>query len=490
MNDTPAPCCRRHSARPAHWNCPACQLDLCTDCKPYAEQIPLAVNCPLCQGAMAEVQPAVPRSEQLKKLILAPARPVTIALLAVVAVILSAAWLGGLRLVLSVPALLLISAWLVVLARHAAENRPGFPALGELLDSTQFSYIVQTFWFSLPFLLIFGLAGLRGSGFLFALGLLACAIALPAILMATVAANGAINAFDATHAGRIIRILEHDYVALAALAVAAVFLLSLGAHLAGLAGSVLALAGAWLLAIFAHQTGRLLYRHRRRLGYPAGIKPGDRPRPPTAEIYEPALLLADADTLLATGQQKSARLQLGAALTRYPDDPDLNLRFDELIRANSEQKGFLNHLERRLRRLVRKGQYRDVADLWQHHSASLDGWMPRSKDTRYRLALELDQRGEHSTAFRMLIGLTPDEPRFNHQAEAWLEAARILDQRLGQSPKAGELRKIVMQRYPQQARRWLERRQAAAPASTDRPEDRIAAFTTAPIDQGAQLQRS
>lgn len=466
MNATPRPSCRRHVERPAHWNCPTCQLDLCTGCKPYAELLPVEVNCPLCQGTMTEIRPEVPISQRLQQFALSPAQPITMILMVGLAVILSATWLSWARPLLGLPVLLLVSAWLVMLARHAAEDRPGSPAPHDLLDPDQKKYTLRTFWFSLPVVLILYLTAVLDSVPVFTVGLLIGALVLPLVLIATVAEGRAVKAFDAAGARRIIRVLGRDYLTLAGLTFCALGLLGFGAFLTGVAGAVLALIGAWLVAAVAHHSGCLLHRHRRMLDYPAGFDPVDHLQPPAAEIHEPAQLLADADTLREAGRSKSARLLLGAALTRYPDDLDLNRRFDELIRTSSGRAKFLNHLERRLQRLVHKRQFSGAGDLWQHHSASLDDWMPRSRDTRYRLALELDQRGEHSTAFRMLIGLTPGEPGFNHHAEAWLEAARILDERLGNPPKAGELRKIVVQRYPQQAQRWLARWQAAASGST------------------------
>jgi hypothetical protein len=196
------------------------------------------------------------------------------------------------------------------------------------------------------------------------------------------------------------------------------------------------------------------------LDYAAGVDPIDRPRRPAAEVYEPALLVADARILLAERRKKSARSHLGESLTRFPDDLELNRLFDELVRESASREEYRNHLERRIRRLIGRGQAVAAAEIWQRNNPYLGNWMPRSSETRYRLALELDQRGEHMVAFRMLIGLSPKNRRFSHLAEAWLEAARILDQHLDDPGKASELRRFVAEHYPERARKWLSKWQA------------------------------
>jgi hypothetical protein len=107
-----------------------------------------------------------------------------------------------------------------------------------------------------------------------------------------------------------------------------------------------------------------------------------------------------------------------------------------------------------MQRLFRSGSTAAATALWQRYSPQLENWVPRVSETRYRLALELDEAGDHQTAFRLLIGLSPNDSRFRHVAEAWMEAARILEQRLDDPARAAELRRIVRERYPEKARKW------------------------------------
>jgi tetratricopeptide (TPR) repeat protein len=191
-------------------------------------------------------------------------------------------------------------------------------------------------------------------------------------------------------------------------------------------------------------------------------------------VVEPAQLAADAELLLHEQRVHEARQLLGRALTRYPDDRVLSERFDRLVSETATPAEIRSHLERRMQRLIRSGQPAVAAELWQRNRPKLGNWVPRVSQTRYRLALALDDLGEHQTAFRLLIGLPPDDERFSKIAEAWMEAARILEDDLQDSARARELRALVLRRYPERARRWLARRGETGPAE-DRPASRRAA---------------
>jgi hypothetical protein len=372
----------------------------------------------------------------------------------------------GARWALAVPLFVLFSAWTVLLARHAAEQRTGPLKLGSLFEIEGLEYGLQTFWFALPFAALFALAAATGSLALNIVALAITAALAPAALMATVMSDHASGMLQPQRIRQLLVHTRRDYLPVALLGLSATGLLAFALQLPGtspwkIAGSVVAgLAGGWLLTAWGRAVGELLYRHRRMLDYPAGVDSLDRPRRPNERVYRPALMVSDAQIMLVEGRKKAARRYLGECLTRFPDDLELNRQFDELVRESSSRPEYRNHLERRLRRLVGRGQSAGAADIWERNNAYLGNWTPKSSETRYRLALELDQRGEHAVAFRMLIGLSPKNAGFNHLAEAWLEAARILDQHLGDPDKAADLRHFVGENYPERARKWLKKWQA------------------------------
>lgn len=463
MTHQPAPRCRYHAEQHAHWHCPSCQLDLCKRCRPYAELLPIEIACPLCRQDMVEIDNPLDLRRELLDGLRRQATPISIALTATLALVFAIAPPGSAGLLLAVPVLAVFGVWLAMTARHAGENRPAPPAMANITDIDELDYGLRTGMFAWPFFGLFLLGLWLESGALVGLSAIAAGLLMPASLMATLVRGKASAGLAPELPIRIARTLRRSYLALAGLVLACTVVpalagLALSAVLpATLLGGVLAPAVAWLLLGCSHLVGLVLYRHRRILDYDAGVDRLDRPARPAPAVYEPALLAANADILLRERRVKAARLHLGEALTRYPDDPDLNQRFDQLVSEVIGPREFRNHIERRLHRLASHRQRAAAADLWQRFSPRLGDWLPRNSLTRYQLALELDQRGEHSTAFRLLIKLTRGEPGFDQVAEAWLEAARILDDHLNDPDKARQLRQVVVQRYPDRARKWLAR---------------------------------
>lgn len=443
----PRPRCRYHADQPGRWHCETCRLSLCSDCKPYCEQLPLAVHCPLCAGVMSELaapgeEPEAPGALLRRS---THAAPLGVALAVAVTFGLVGWPLPG--LLLAIPVFAVFAGCLAVLARRAGEGNREPLQLRQLCDVDALEFSVRSLAFALPFAALFLLAA-AGAAWLLPVAVAVTGVLAPAALMATVIDGTALAAFDPRRLHRIISTLEGTYartalvtlVLVTAFAVPAV--LGRGAFAApiqfatGLAAAVASIAWSqWI--------GQLLRAHRRMLDYDAGVDPLERTRPPEPPVYEPALFAADAEVLLAEGRAREARRHLGVALTRYPDDPALNRHFDDLVRSSSTPAEYRAHLERRIQRLVRSGQFDAAVLLWQHNSARLVRWMPRHLETRFRLALALDDHGEHQAAFRMLISLSPKKARGRPGDESWLEAARILEHHLGDPLKARELRQAA-----------------------------------------------
>lgn len=468
--------CRFHSEQEARWHCTACDLALCTRCKPYAEQLPHDVHCPLCgevmQGRLEQRdQPPFPAA--LDNILSLPSL-----LLAAAAAVVAAISPGALPgLLLSLPVAAAVLYGMLILARRAGEGRNERPGLVDVFHFDTIDYGSRLLPAGLPCALLFSLAVVAPYTPLAVLAWLGVAAVLPASVLAAVVTGTPAAALRPVQLWQLIERVAMPYGLLALIGAAAVLVLvplaglldgGIGRALAGLAAFVAALLalalGSW--------TGMLARAQRRVLDYGAGVAPIDRPRRPEPAVYEPALMVADARILLRERRTRDARQALGAALTRYPDEPELNAMFDQLVSETARPEEFLNHLERRMRRLVRTRQPAAATDLWQRNNHRLKQWMPRASETRYRLALELGERGEHQTAFRLLISLPPDDKKFRHIVDAWMQAARILGSSLEQPGRAQELRRIVQHRFPAGYRQWRQRWQepeqtAAAPK---RPE--------------------
>ncbi|WP_376696071.1 hypothetical protein [Wenzhouxiangella sp. EGI_FJ10305] len=477
--------CRYHSQRSTHWYCEPCRLPLCTACKPYAEQLPIEVDCPICRQAMqeqvADSDPADAVQTPLKNATSPPA--LVIAVLAAVTAALGFGSITGFLMSVPVGAALLYM--MITLARRAGEGLPHPPAASDLFEIDQVEYSLRLLTFGLPFIALLLVTMAATSTALATLAWLVAAAIVPAALITAIVFESPRAALDPASISHVGGITKKQ--------VAVLSLLSIGAVLAGAGlltltgGGVAVVRGllaftACLLALgLSSRLGMIARSHRRRLEYPAGVAPIDRPRRPEPSLYEPALLAADAEVLLQEKHSHEARQLLGKALTRYPDNPALNALFDRLVRETARPGEYRNHLERRMQRLIRDGQVAAATELWQRNSPGLDNWIPRLSETRYRLALELDELGDHQMACRLLLSLPPEDRKFSHIAEAWMEAARIMEERLDDPQRARELRKVVQQRFPERAKRWLSQRQ---PVKRPKSEKRQPVASPQVIAQG------
>lgn len=451
--------CRYHSQRSIHWYCESCLLPLCTSCKPYAEQLPMEVGCPLCGKAMQERAAGVDQADPIEipgKNATCPPALVIAALAATVGTVGFDSLPG---LVLALPLGVLLFYMMVILTRRAGEGLAHPPSLGNLIDIDQIEYGCRILTFGLPFILLLLITMAATSTALATLTWLAAAAVLPAALMTAIVFESPRAAFNPASVAHVVGVTKRELVKLSLLAMATVIA---GAGVIALAGDgavfvrgPLAFIATMLALGISARVGMIARTHRRRLDYPAGVARIDRPRRPEPALYEPALMAADAEVLLRENHLHEARQLLGTALTRYPDEPALNALFDQLVWETAGPDEYRNHLERRMQRLIRGGQVAAATELWQRNSPSLDNWVPRLSETRYRLALELDELGDHQIACRLLLSLPQDDRKFFHIAEAWMEAARILEERLGDAPRARELRHFVQQRFPDSAERWL-----------------------------------
>lgn len=452
--------CRYHSEKSARWYCKPCRLPLCTSCKPYAEQLPLQVKCPLCGQALQERTEATDPLEPLRTAARNALSPPLLAIAACFGLVgaLGFGSLAGTLLALPVGAALLYC--MIMLTRRAGEGHDEPPSLRQLVDIEQIEYGLQLLPIGLVFAALFGIALVKPSSPLALLLIVAAAGSLPIVQLSAIVFESPGKAFNPACVSRVLDAAKGPLALVSLLFVLAASALTAVSSLSGtgatIACAMLAFAAGTLALGLSTQLGAIARAHRRVLEYPAGVAPIDRPRPPEPATYEPAQFAADADILKRENRLQEARQLLGSALTRYPDDRTLSARFDQLIYETAKPDEFRSHLERRMQRLVRNGQTAAAAELWQRYSPRLDDWVPRLSDTRYRLALELDLLGDHQTAFRLLMTLPPDERKFRRIAEAWMEAARILEERLDDRKRAAELRRVARERFPERAREWLQ----------------------------------
>lgn len=471
MNTTDMERCRYHAGKRARWHCKACELALCETCKPMAELLPYDVVCPLCAEPMTDTQVGAMFWHDPRPALRYPLHPVILVLIGVLAVVSAIVPRGLPALLAAIPALAVFAIFAYVVFDQSSRGEEGLPGIREMLDEDRLTAFPDFAKTILIYALLPVLAWMSGSLLLFSLVLAATCLVFPAALMA-VAIDERLNAAaDPARIGRLINTLGTPYYILAGTtAVIAVAPFALVHPAGGLLpdpvhAGILTLLYGYLILLAFRLVGDVLFIFRRRLDFAAGIDRIDRPRKPRPEEYEPALALADARIQIGEGHARRARMTVGQALTHHSAHPGLNECFDELIHVTGSEAEFRNHIERRLRRLVSNGQPAAAAELWQNNRKHLGSWLPRIAETRHRLALELEQRGEQRVAIRLLLKLPSTDPRYVELPEACLEAARMLETHLGDSSQADKLRTWVINRFPDRAQQWHQDQKEVAKQS-------------------------
>lgn len=432
-----------------------------------AELLPEDVPCPLCAEPMTDTEVGAMFWQDPKSALLYPLHPTVLVLIAILAA-LAAIFREGLP---GLVAAGLTGAILVLLAYavfdQSSRGKEGLPGIGEMIDGQRWRAFPDFLKTVLLYAAVPFAAFLNESTLLAFVALSAASLLFPASLMAAAVDERWKAAIDPSRIGRLVKTLGHAYYILAAttfaiaVAPAAAMYPVAGMLPAPVHAAIMILVYGYLVVLAFRMVGDMLFRFRRRLQFHAGVDRIDRPRKPRPEEYEPALALADARIQIGEGQAKRARMTVGKALTHHPEHPGLNECFDELIRVTGSRTEFRNHLERRLRRLVANGETGAAADLWLNNRKHLDDRLPRFAETRHHMALELEKRGEHHVAIRLLLKLPSADPRYHELPEACLEAARMLETHLGDDGQAAKLRTWIINRFPERAERWYRERKQA-----------------------------
>jgi hypothetical protein len=469
MDNSTTAQCRYHRTHPGKWQCSGCDLTLCSDCKPLADKLPHDVPCPLCRTAMVDLEAGPPFWHHWREILRYPVERTAMVLIGAVALIQLLTPAGLATVLTGLPVLALFLYYASVVFDRSACGSTDAPDIAQLTDRTRIDPRLE--WVKTGFIYagaIFA-AGMSGSPLVLGVALLLAAMVLPASLMAVAMAGQFKAAFDYPRLSMIARRLGMEYNLLAATAFTVATAPALALYLPGLLlpsfihAAMLTLVYGWACLSLAYAIGRVLYRHRRELDFAAGIDPIDRPLPPKPAVYEPVQALADARVQMAEQRLDQTRVTIGEALTRYPRNRELNRRFEKLLAGEGRITELKNHVERVLHRKVADGDIAGAVDHWQHHRESLDGWEPRISATRHRMALELETRGDHRTAVRLLLTLPKTDPRYSRLPEACLDAARMLEEHFGDHAGAEPLRRFVQKRFPGRAAAWFEKHQLSAP---------------------------
>jgi hypothetical protein len=455
MNQAALSQCRYHSDHDARWRCEPCQLDLCLECRPFAERLPDPVNCPLCNQVMEDLEIGAPFWTRPHRLLTYPLTRIILALLAALAIISMLLPPGFALVAFSLPAFIALS-WLAfqVLIRSGCGDDTA-PEVEQLKSFDQLRNFALFLVVVSAYALVMTLAYLIGPIWFRIAALLLIAVVMPASIMILHGDERLDSSFNHARIVDLIKALGHAYAILAGfvfvlLAVPAI----LSSLLDGLIpawinrGLLVALLGYGFL-VGVHLIGHALFQYRRQFDA-INADQGHLP----AEKVEPEQALTSARIQTREQQHNDARWTLGQALTHYPNHTELNRQFEQLLVAAGDDGELHSHLERRLLKLVNDGQEELATDTLLRNRKALGKWLPKSPRVRHVIASVLAEREQPRDALKLLLTLPKDAPKYQFLAEACLLAAKILEQHMDDRPAADKLRGYVRKRFPGRSAQW------------------------------------
>lgn len=452
--------CRYHATTTARWRCDPCDLSLCTQCKPFAERVPADVLCPLCKETMADISVGAPFWHTPQQHLGYPLDRLALILLGSLAIAGMLIPVGVSMWLMGIPAFAILSWYLFhvfLTSSRGAIEAPDFHQLRSVENIELFQHFLVV---SAVYALALIGTHLSGSILLAAMVPLMVAAVYPASIMMMAIEEGIRPAFDPEKMYRLAERIGMPYLILSGLVF--VFLAGPSALLYPLTSvlpdwlqrGLFILVQGFAIFLIVRLVGYALFQFRRQLEYSGAIPLIDRERRLKPEEYEPAIALTDARIQTGEGSIDDARWTVGNALTRYPNHPELNEHFEQLLISTGDKNELRNHLDRRLGKLATERMDAMAVDTWLRNRKLVGKWMPRSSKARHRMGRELARRGKHPEALKFLLSLPKHNPKYNLLPEACMLAAKILEESMNDVAAAEQMRDYVKRNFPGRADDW------------------------------------
>ncbi len=199
--------------------------------------------------------------------------------------------------------------------------------------------------------------------------------------------------------------------------------------------------------VMCSMMGYCLFQYQEALGYSADMEP-ELELDISREEYLTRKALSDSHVLFREGREAEALKCIQGALGQKLESPDLYRRYHQLLILIGKESSLLFFTQKYIRRLMIIGKEYDAADAYLAVQKRLPGYFPDEPDDRYRLALALHGKGQHRQAIRLLHNMHKLFPKYRGIPEAYLLAAKIFSESLGDDKKALQLLMFLDKRFP------------------------------------------
>lgn len=209
---------------------------------------------------------------------------------------------------------------------------------------------------------------------------------------------------------------------------------------------VMAFAFAYFGVVMCAMMGYAVFQYQGALGYVIVDEDSHTAFP--AEEYLRRKALAETEIRLKEGQSANALETLTAALEKNPDDLKLNERFHQLLFNLNAADRCLRHIAHYLPLTARLNPALGATALLNARRLKAD-YLPSEPEVCERIAEALSKRHKNREALSLLRNLHQRAPDYPHIPRAYLLAARVFAEGLGQVEQAQKLLQFVRVRYPQ-----------------------------------------
>ncbi len=445
--------CKYHPLEPAYWWCSQCRVHSCETCSPdQPNETPGTPHyCLLCNNELkalggAHSAPAFwQRLGSFLQYPLSPAGLVCLLLALALPFVLS----GTALIVGRVALLLLLSKYALTALEYTASGRLKPIALPELqaAENTDLALKLGVL-FSV---LALGAGFLYGKSIFWGSSFVVLAIsALPAMVMAAAIDKNVASATQAEPLKSVAAGVGPVYVVLALLllgllaglqAFVALFADILPLHISQ---SLALLAYSYFFIVLMTLTGYLLFQYQEKLGFtPAHgerrAKKG-RGRGPDAVAVQLDIALKEGNYSKALSLLRSETGKKGATLSAHE-------RYQKLLWALKDENSLVQHAGPYFKQLLESNRDMQALSLLRSYLAHNASFRPEDPDVCLDLAQALANMKEYKLAVHLLSGLHKDSPHYNRLPEAYLFAARILNEHLGLPQKAQALIQYLEGRF-------------------------------------------
>jgi len=449
--------CKYHIERPAKWYCNSCQIYFCASCIPK-KSTHIDVVCPVCHKKVSTVAAENSIESFWNRIPHFFLYPINISAL-VFLLLLSLSSIGieyDPILAISIPIIvtILFLRYAYVALEQTAKGHMDIPAvsidllLNQLdLPLKQILILVATVAFNFTVYDLFGLGALI-------LTLTISVLATPACIMVLATEYSFFRAFNPFIIARLIIRIGKPYLILCAF----ITLLLISSEVSfSLLSSVISTKYIWpvyffinmyFVLIMYNMMGYVIFQYHENIGFDIEIDL-DEHHATSDHATESTKneTIIQAEILLKEGKLELATEKLTNAIKLSPVDFSLRAMLYKLLKVTGNHKELAKQASNYIERLMFENKQVIAIEILIETREVIAAFLPEKANTRYELALLLNEQNYTDIALACVNNLHRDTPNYDGIPKAYFLAAKIMCEKMGNDKKAITVLEFVLNNY-------------------------------------------